>query len=364
MDLKSYEYKTNFELNSYIYRFFVEKKKLTLSEIKRLLLQENVSYTEEEIMAVITTMLVKWGMIIRNDFWNQELEYIMLENSKRASSYSKHYYSFIVDNNKTKKFLLIADTHIGDENVEDFKLLNNIYDFAISKGAKKCFHLGDVFCGYDSQKNFNFELRNHQLMRFINCYPKPLPNEMMTYAVLGNRDMKMDNILWHTGFSDIYYDLRALSYFNPSFYMFPRGRVSLDFLGNLFVFSHKFHHSMLIPNLVINSVDDLLRQDIFLSDDYKVHVSGHLHRGIIYGAQPNKYNDGEQLFLGVPSTSKMNLNNVVAYLITLNYKSDVEIDSIDVEVLNCNDDYNLSIQESFNWNFSGGNDVYRKVKVL
>lgn len=363
MNLKEYEYKSDFSLKFKVSQYFEENSKLTLSAIKNLLLQENIEYTDKELLAVITDMLVRRGNITKNDFWTKETEYMKLNQHYTLSSYSKHYYSFEIDDFKTKKILLIADTHIGNNKFEDFKLLDNLYSFAIHKGATKCFHLGDVFSGNPSQEQFDLNIRDYQLQNFIHHYPNPLPNEMMTYAISGNHDQQIDPSLWHTGFSSYYYDLRALNYFNPSFYMLPLEKINIDFLDKPFILSHRFHHSALIPNLVMHSVNDLTQNERWLCEDYAVHISGHLHKGIIYGAGPAKYSSNDQLFLGVPSTSKININNAVAYLITINYQNNTEITNMDIDILNCDNNYKITIQESLNWNFSN-NNTYKKIKIL
>lgn len=352
-------------LESKIDSLFRLKEKLTLTEIKNYLLEQKYAYTEEELNYAIHSLYINRGFIVRDYFFDHEPIYTRLDRRLELSSYSKHYYSFKVDNYETKKILLIADTHIGNEKLEDFKLLDKVYEYAINNGANKCMHLGDLFTGNIIDDYLTAEEKLKQLKRFIDYYPKPLPSEMMTYGVLGNNDLEIDDMLWHDGFSSIFYDLRELSFVNPSFYMIPRERWTTTFLDKNFHFGHKFHHSMLIHDLRITCEEDLIENRRWLDPTYDVHVSGHLHTGLIYGAGPSKYVDKDQLFLSVPATGKINLNKPVAYLVTLNYSDTCDaIPSMDVSILTCDNNYKISELDNLTWNFNGNNDINKRIRVL
>lgn len=118
---------------------FQTKDKLTLSEIEKLLTRQKYPYTKEELLCAIDSLFIDRGIIIKNDFWDQEAEYIRVDRHRESSSYSKHYYSFKVDNYETKKFLLIADTHIDNDEMEDFRLLDSLYNYSINDGGKEMF---------------------------------------------------------------------------------------------------------------------------------------------------------------------------------------------------------------------------------
>ena len=342
---------------------FRKKEKLTLTEIKSYLLEQKYIYTEKELMFALNSLFIERGVIVRDDFWDHEPIYTRIDKRRELSSYSKHYYSFNVDNCETKKFLLIADTHIGNEEIEDFKMLDKLYDYAIKEGVNKCFHLGDLFTGDINGSELDVFGKLEQINKFIDNYPRPLSTEMMTYGLLGNNDLEIDNMLWHDGFSDIYYDLRELFFVNSSFYMIPRESWTTNFLDKSFHFGHKFHHSVMLPNLKITCVNDLLEQKKWLDWHYNVQISGHLHNGLIYGAEPSDYVNREQLFLGVPSTGRQNINNSVAYLVILNYKSETEITDMDIEILGCDSNYCISKLDTLNWSFVKKNNLYSKKKV-
>ena len=59
-------------------------------------------------------------------------------------------------------------------------------------------------------------------------------------------------------------------------------------------------------------VDDIDEKMLFKDYRYDVLVSGHLHKGLIYSSET----DGrDKLYLGIPSTTNINLNNAVGYLV-------------------------------------------------
>lgn len=344
---------------------FRKYEKLTLTEIKKHLLEQKYTYTEEELNYAMHSLFMKRGFIVRDDYWNHESVYTRLDKHRELSSYSKHYYSFNVDDYKTKKFLLIADTHIGNENIEDFKMLDKVYDYAIKSNATKCFHLGDLFTGDINDEYLTKEEKLKQLKKFIDYYPKPNSKEMTTYGILGNNDLEIDDMLWHTGYSNIYYDLRELSFLNPSFYMIPRERFIADFLDKKFHFGHKFYHNLFIRNLKVSSEEDLIKYREWLDPEFDVQISGHLHNGFIYGDGPTKYTSKDKLFLAVPATGKINLNKPVAYLVTLNYNDKGDnIPSMDISVLNCDSNYNIIESDNLTWYFNGNNDINKKIRRI
>ena len=46
-----------------------------------------------------------------------------------------------------KRFVLIADTHIGNFEVQSFDIINGVYDYCVKNNIKHVFHLGDLFDG-------------------------------------------------------------------------------------------------------------------------------------------------------------------------------------------------------------------------
>lgn len=345
----------------YIEELFQKNEKLTLSQIKYLLEKSNISYNDSVLLYAIKYLFINKGVIVRNDFWGKEADYFKVDEYRQCSSYSKHYYSFEIDDCNLNKFLLISDTHIGDESLEDFLLIDKIYDYAIKCGVKRCFHLGDLFAGQINSGDFNLWDKLQQIKKFYNSYPKPLPSEIVTYAIQGNHDEQIDDVLWHDGFSSYYYDLRELTFLNPSFYMFSRNFIKTQFSNIGVSFSHRFYHNTFCRRLRVTCLEDLINKNYLLDEKYDVHISGHLHKGLIYGVGESMVLQNNEIYLGVPSTSKLNINGVVAYLVTINYNYQNDVTSMDVTTLNCDGNYIISNGDSFSWKFNQNNDVYKKI---
>ena len=82
--------------------------------------------------------------------------------------------------------------------------------------------------------------------------------------------------------------------------------------------SHRLYISWLIDNQKLDCIDDIYEVEKWVSNDYKVLISGHLHQGIIYSNK--NYLDNYILYLGVPSLSNMNIGKAIAYIIEIDEK--------------------------------------------
>ncbi len=332
---------------------------LTLSEIKCLLKQSKIEYTDEMIEECLYNLLVRYGAIVKDDFWDGEPRYHYIEQYRQDSSYTKSYYSFNVDNNQNKKFLLTADTHIGNPEFENFRLVNNVYEKGIEMGANKCFHLGDIFDG--RYLVYSDEEAEKQLEAFIKKYPNPDKSEMMTYALLGNHDEWIHGSVNHISKygQAYYYDFRCLSKYIPSFNTFQRDKWQTSFgdIGTLF--SHRLYISWIYPDKRLHQLEDIEEEKRWMNSDYRLLVSGHLHCGFLYSADDLKYSKDDIIFLGVPSTSNRNLGGTVAYVISMNYKNGLP-QNMEITPLDCDRNCSIYEGETFEWNFRGKNKVYQK----
>lgn len=354
-------------LMSTLSNYSLELQTTNLSSIKSILNSNNIFLSNEEIFETLIFMLVNKGSIIRKDFWNKEPEYTLLTERYHDSSYTRNYYSFNCDSNEDKKFLLISDTHIGNNEIENIVLINNLYDYAIDRGASKCFHLGDLFEGNLSISNEAIDDFLRRMNKFKNEYPSPNPKEMMTYAIKGNHDKNIEKILNSLTYENTFLfhnDLRRLTILNPSFYMFPRDKWQSTFSSINFHFSHKLYISMMVEDLKIQSISEIqkLEEISFLDGLFKdINISGHLHKGFIYSIKDPYLIEKEKLFLGVPSTSNININDPVAYLISTHNKTNGKMDNIDISVLNCDNNNKIYESDVINWSFKNKNKTLRKL---
>lgn len=350
-------------LKSKVEKLFRTHYKLNISQIKSLLKADNISVTDEDLFAVMFQLFIDDGLIVKDDFWNKESEYHILNSRQENSVYSRNYYSYTVDNeeNKDLTFLLISDTHIGNKEIEDFKLLDKVYDKAIALGIKKCFHLGDIFAGKQKEIPTQDELL-YQLNSFINNYPSPTKEELQTIALIGNHDE------WIHGFFDIIkniqleylYDLRNLTDFIPSFYTIPRSSWTTDISDIAFHFEHRLYHSVMVRNLFLTKLDDFEKHRNWLDPRYDVLISGHLHKGMIYTTDIPRFNFKEQIFIGVPSTSQININETVAYKVNITYHNKIP-DTMLITLINSDNNYNITEGETITWKFKEKNDSYQKI---
>jgi len=346
-------------LNNKIEQYFSEYKTLNFSNIKYLLKSQDINVTDEEILNAIMFLLVNEGCLEKKDFWDKESEYTLLDRHYHDSSYSRYQYSFTDDSNRNKTFLLISDTHIGNEELENMKLINKLYDYAIKNGATKCFHLGDLFEGNPNKyKNFKEEFYK-QINIFKNEYPKPNPSEMMTYGLIGNHDDDMNEFIQRNAFF-YHNDLRKLSVYNPSVYIFPRDKWISNFSDAKFHFSHRLYMSIIIDNLKINEINYIEKKmnevgNLILDADYDVLVSGHLHKGIIYTGL-DYFKKKNKLYLGVPSSSNVNVGGVVGYLVYMYPESNC----MEVSILGCDNNLNIYEVDRITWEFNKMNKSYCK----
>ena len=275
---------------------------------------------------------------------------------------------------KSKKiFLLISDTHIGNCEMFNSRLLNNLYEYAIKIGATKCFHLGELFEGCKEVKGNIYEIKIdrkmidlyddefcRQINLFINEYPKTNPNEFKTYCLLGNRDETMNRFLQFRDFMHSC-DLRKLSMYDPSFYMFPRSHWITELNDVSFHFDHRLYMSVIIDDLKINELADIEKEretvgNLMLDTDYDVLISGHLHKGIIY-TSTDYFEQKDKLYLGIPSSSNINVGRgSVGYLVYMYPESN----SMEILILGCDNNFNIYEIDRIFWEFGKKNKTYHR----
>lgn len=350
--------------------FFEKRRGLSFNALKNKLIEKGIKFSDSDLNLVLQLLLTNYKMIIRNESWHKQPVYEYLDHNLWDSKYQEAYYSFSDEMSSLKTYLLISDTHIGNDKLFNSKLLHNIYDYAIKHGAKKCFHLGDLFEGSKELQSDPYLLSEkqitdfeeefcRQLNLFINEYPKTNPDEFMTYSLIGNHDESMNRFLkFKSWFSSC--DLRKISMYNPDFYMFPRSNWTTNLNGINIHFNHRLYMSGFIYDLKINKLSDIeIKKEqvgsLLLEPHYDLLISGHLHKGIIY-TESNYYNEKNNLYLGVPSTSNFNIGGTVGYLIYMYPESN----HMEVAILRCDNNLNIQEIDKVNWEFGTKNKVYKR----
>lgn len=312
-----------------------ENKFFTVESLATLLNQKKIQFTKEDLHVALYTLLNDFGDIIRQDYWEKEPTFQLLDEHYRDTNWQKSYVDLNDDNTYSdKSFLLVSDTHIGNDAIHNFKLINNIYDLAIKNGIKNTFHLGDVFDGInhnDSEGEKELKI-NEQLELFIKYYPKCKPSEMRTIALLGNHDMKIYGKYNTSAIIDIddikpqLYDLRSITKDNPSFIFYPLQMFQIK-LNNIPIhFSHQMYLNSLFRTIKIQKLEDITNPMNNTFGNFPLYISGHLHKGLLCVSNDKMGND--QFFVGVPSTSSLNKDNVVAYIVNINNDGDINVTTI------------------------------------
>ena len=343
-----------FDLAFIIENLFHKYKELTIEQISEFL---NKEYDLKEIYEAINYLLVYRGVIIRDDYWSKDAIFKYVSNEYFQNSfYTKHYYSFTVDDTNNKKFLLISDTHIGNSKLENYKMLYNVYEFALKNGVTNCFHMGDIFSGIIG-KSWSEEDILNQISLFGESYPNF--DGIKTYALIGNHDEFINGFFnKYNMFIPFEYDLRQLTKYASNFYIIPRKSWEIKLPNIIFHLSHRLYFNLIMKEQKIKNLSEIEKGNIFYDNTYAVLFSGHLHQGFIYN---NVCNGCETLLLGVPSTTNYNINGVVAYFVELNYNGLNNVDSMDITLLLCDSNNRISRGETINWSFSKNNKVLRKL---
>ena len=350
------------------WRVFEKRRGLSLNAISKLLRDKGLIFEDKDLYLVLQILLANYKRIVRNEYWDKETEYEYLDRILWEHRSQEVHYSFVDDCFCEKRFLMISDTHIGNDKLFNSKLLHNIYDYAIKNGAAKCFHMGDLFEGCHELLGNFYDLTPRkvdafekdfcrQVNLFKNEYPKTNLNEFKTYCLIGNHDEAMDRFLKYRNWCCAS-DLRKISIYNPSFYMFPRSHWCTKLNGRDFHFNHRLYMSAIIEDLRINKLGDIddkkeIVGNLIFDSHYDVFVSGHLHKGIIY-TESDYFKEKDNLYLGVPSASNINIGGAVGYLVYM-YP---ECNCMEISVLGCNGDLSVYEMDRITWEFGKKNKSY------
>ena len=332
-----------FQLIHELQYLFYKKSNLTIKQIKEILDSDNKQYNLKEINLALNYLLVVRGNIIRDDYFNKEPIYkYVTDKYYHNSSYTKHYYSFEVNDCKNNQFLLISDTHIGENKLENLKLLSNIYKYASKKGVETCDLISRQ--AFDESEQIDFKKIFCLLERYCETF-----GSIKTYSLMGNHDMYINNLMQ--------YDLRMITGCLNNFYIIPRKEFSIDFADTKIHFSHKLYLNWLIRDKLLNNLEQIEDDKMFYNHEFDVLISGHLHKGFIYNYE---LDDEQQLLLGVPSTSNLSQNGVVAYIVSLEYDQLNNAQELNIEVLK-SENSEIVDSETINWKLHEKNKLLKKI---
>ena len=166
---------------------------------------------------------------------------------------------------------------------------------------------------------------------------------------MGNHDIYIDNMMQ--------YDLRMITGYLNNFYIIPRKAFSVNFADVKIHFSHKLYLNWLIREKLLENLEQIEDDKMFYNHEFDVLISGHLHKGFIYNYEKD---DEQQLLLGVPSTSNLSQNGVVAYIVSLEYDQLNNAQELNIEVLKT-ENSEIVDSETINWKLHGKNKLLKKI---
>ena len=350
-------------------RLFIESLKnngyLTATQIVNCLKLKYKDINYETVLKILSLMQIQLGMIGREDFIGSEPKFCLLPEVYYNSKWSKIYSSFKGDQS-LKKVLLISDTHIGSD-IYNPKLIHNMYNFSKKKNVSCIFHLGDLFEGTQNSLGDMDEFKR-QMKLFLNEYPNTSNDGIMTYAIKGNHDIKMEYFL-----NKYNLDLRVLSNLNNSFYMFPK-RVELYRYSfqTLIVnnFKIKMSHESYAGeknfnsfnpysvNKDINTIFDFDKIDRDLNSIYQLLISGHRHMALATNVRDENF-PINNLYLSVPSLSSLSAGKCVGVILNFEYNKDI-VSGINIQVLYCDKNFNIGIKDEFYFDYTKEVKVFKK----
>ena len=327
-------YFSKIEKNMYnaVYNILVtlNSKKVNIEELSLELNKKGIRAQEKQLYNILYYMLVVKGIVIKDDYINGKEKFKLLEPYYQRSAYQEHYEHLTVKEGD-QRILLISDTHLGNESLMDLEMLQAIYHYASDHDISWAFHLGDLFDRHVLEDSIEtLKMYEKQLLSFQENYP----DFIKTYGILGNHDL-----IYHQAYQNRFgtsFDLRGLTLLNPNFYMFPQDTLVTKFGNEKIHFSHRVYLNWILPSMCLDCLEDIEKfKPYFPGSNYNISISGHVHQAFIYTAL-DPIRQKNNLYIGVPSTSKKNSNDTAALLMNLHYKDNnlAKLDIVPLQYIN------------------------------
>lgn len=337
-----------YKIIMYLKRILKYNAFISINETFENLKLNSIDCTKEELKYALSIMMIEHRSVIRNNYLIKQDEYCLLDENRRNTMYSIAYNNLIDDiPYNSKSFLLISDTHFGSKE-ENYELIKNLYSYAKKQNVCACFHLGDIFkIGEEEIDKIDEFYKNFEMY-----YPK----DIKTYSICGNHDKYMHTVCPITPFYeepkiDRPLDIRILNRLNSNFNSFASDRFTASINNTKFHFSHRLYISRILMDKKIDKLSDIENESKWLSYDEKILISGHLHDGFIYTTNNN-------LYLGVPSSSDLNKNGVVGYIL------DVNNNGCNIRILKSNENNDIFEEQNYLINYDNMPTIKKDFKTL
>lgn len=323
---------------------------------------KNIEYTLDELKVCLNILLCEFSSIARHDLYSGKVLYEKLSERYQDTRFAKGFCDFYDDcKYDDKRFVLIADTHIGNYEVQSFDIINGIYNYCVDNNINNVFHLGDLLDGLKPNVlgNDRLEKFDEQIKIFLDNYPNI--NGIKTYSICGNHDEVIHGADGVSCILDIYgptyRDLRALSRDKDNFIFYGHENFNIKFSDQDFRFGHRLYINPFERKKILHHVDEIDADIKEVSNDYSVCICGHLHSGVLF-VDTDCYGR-DKCFITVPSTSLLNVDGVVGFNIDL-INSDGCLDKMIITELRCDDNKNIYDGESYEYKFREKNKALRK----
>lgn len=303
---------------------FYQYKDYTLDEIRNEIRNydnEHISDSLREkllnkvMLQEFLSILVMTGRVILNDVIGDDSTYTIVPKYLIDSNYTRYYSNIRLGN--IDRVLLISDTHIGDEEHEDFALIDYVFSYVRDKyNISTAIHLGDVFHGirldkgeYAQQSYYSSQVQEILDMQ-LDKFKKYFPDYMNVIAIEGNHDTSVIEYLNHFNYLGHGLNELYLSILKPNFHMLRKRENGYMIYGpNMNIsLSHPLRFNIFFPYVKTDEID---KENDFTclfknknTDDVDLLLSGHFHYNLSYSIDDS--NDiTRRIFEVVPSLSKL-----------------------------------------------------------
>lgn len=140
--------------------------------------------TIEKETEIRDNLLARMGNLTIEEY--RYLQYLLIkyESTYGKGNYKKLSYPLCKITVTGDKLMFIADSHRGNPNIEDKRLIDFAYNEAIKQKIRAVIHAGDFIEGSCYYRNKSYE----EMLIDLEKAMKDLPNEIVTGLVLGNHD--------------------------------------------------------------------------------------------------------------------------------------------------------------------------------
>ena len=317
-------------LPDYYKDFFYEYEKYTIDEIMMEIIKDNTipeniksTILNKKMLHDVLILFALLGEVVTIDNLDGENQYQYVPKNLIDSAFTRGFSEINIGS--CERIILIADTHIGNEEIEDFDMINNVIDYAYTKyGIDIALHLGDVFEGVrlDKGKYKGYTIHSEEIQQILynqlEKFSKYFPKKVKVTAIAGNHDENIINYLNTINYLGHNLNHLYLSIINPNFHMIQRNMRYNNGIQNskLVVngqnirinLSHPLTFNMFFPYVKTYQIEESGFSTPFKNKNtakMDLYISGHFHFNMNYDILDDN-NITQRRYEVIPSLSKLN----------------------------------------------------------